>query len=108
MTSFNCVIVSRQDSYHNKASRLVESEAELLTMAKDSMNEARLKLNTQGVHVDKLEAIALTRFGLSHSATWMEKVHVRRLQCCHMTEVFDAAAQLCDQPLRYPRYSTGI
>ena len=89
----------------------MESEAELLTMAKDSMNEARLKLNTEGIHVDKLEAIALTRFGLSHSATWMEKVHVRRLQCGHMTEVyrmFDAAAQLCDQPLRYPRYSTGM
>jgi len=106
----SCVIVTRQDSYHNKASRLVESETELLTFARESMKVAKKKLLVR-VHVDKLEAIALTRFGLAVTATWMEKVHVQRQPCSHMPDVrrmFDAAGQLCDQELRWPRYDSKL
>ncbi|KAI0220696.1 hypothetical protein LSAT2_027815, partial [Lamellibrachia satsuma] len=95
-----------EDSYHNKASRLVESETDLLKLAKVSLTSARSNLTAEGLHVDKLEAIALTRFGLSVGATWMEKVHVQRQQCSHMKDVrqmFDAAAVLCEQDLRWPR-----
>ena len=100
-----------QDSYHNKASRLVESETELLKLARESLTSARSNLTAEGLHVDKLEAIALTRFGLSVSATWMEKVHVQRQQCSHMKDVrqmFDAAAVLCERDLRWPRYEQII
>jgi len=107
----SCIIVTRQDSYHNKASRLVESDTELLKLAKDSMKVAKKKLIVGGLHVDKLEAIALTRFGLAVTATWMEKVHVQRQRCSHMNDVqrmFDAAGQLCDQELRWPKYESKL
>lgn len=66
-----------QDSSHNKANRLVESKTELLKLTRESLTSAWSNLTADGLHVNKLEAIALTRFGLSVSATWTEKLHVQ-------------------------------
>lgn len=89
----------------------MESETELLALARKSMNIAKQNLAVKGLHVDKLEAIALTRFGLAISATWIEKVHVQGQPCSHMADVrrmFDEAGKLCDQTLRWPRYEPKL
>ena len=78
----------------------------MLKLAIHAMTKAKEPLSDEGLHVDKLEAIALTRFGLSVTATWIQ--HVQEQQCGNLAEVsrmFEMARTLCDQPhLRWPGY----
>jgi len=74
-------------------------------MATDAMSRAKEHLTAKGLHVDKFEAIALTQFGLSVVATWMERQYVQKQRCSNKTEIlrmFGVAKRLCDQPLRWP------
>ena len=84
----------------------MESEIKQLKLAIDAMTKAKVHITAERVHVDKLEAIALARFGLSLTATWMARLYVQEQQCSYKKEVdrmFDVAETLCDQlPLRWP------
>ena len=86
----------------------MESEIEQLKMAIDAITKAKVHITAERVHVDKLEAIALARFGLALTATWMERLYVQEQRCNYKTEVrrmFDVAETLCNElPLRWPGY----
>ena len=86
----------------------MESETELLKLAIHAMTKAKKPLTAKGLHVDKLEAIALTRFGLSVTATWMERLYVQKQRCniADVRKMFEMAGKLCDQRhLRWPGYA---
>ena len=75
-------------------------EEAILRFALDNLQNMKEQLHDSQLHVGPLEGIAVIRFGLYVTATWMYRMHLAKDNLANRMLVHrltDAAKNICDQ-----------